>query len=752
MLSVQTIIISLLFLIILPSLAGYGFCKKLSLFQTFYGWYLTGCLLLWASAEFILVPFVYFQATFFCACTLVLLLYAGMAVYGLKSYTASNKTCWNPLTRIRSRIKHTDRGSLILLGVTALITVMVTVLFFFLPNPGKGDVHYIVSAVDMLKNDRLFLSDSASGRILDHIPGIYSADLVSPWSFTYTFLAFAGRVSPLVAAHRILPVSLILLCSCIYLSISEVFFQKSNRYRMLFIVMIWALQVMGFYSWYSASAQLLTRIWQGPAIVASIGIPMALYFLLNIYAQPLSKKYWLLLVLSDLSLCFMDRSGVILAILLILSFCTCYSLYFRNIWIAIYGSAICSVNVIYWVLADSVLNGIHFTGNPSAAEILQHLSNIVNVYYGDGKLIVLGLLCGIILNVISSKNSQRLLYPLLVILVLIFYPYFYQMATAGFSPWQTFWLFPEYLLIGITLTKFIEKAKDRKHKIVGLMLIAVLFLVSGSIPKINEKGLRQSNLEKINPSHKKIYDYILARDAVPSCIMRDGLLYEARQYDPDFVLPYSLNQDGSVSMIDMHFSSLPHLMEVPFLGTFRISRMARDHDINYIVVDVRDHMRLGLLHHARYRLLTRIGNDLIYCRLTPAEYRLQRENLARLNLKNRANRIISAVRKLDDEKLDKILSEAEEQAENDPATNGQSLPSENSTEDKSGDHPDEDTEDSGDQEDDNDSGEEESTEGSDEEESSENSGGEESSEDSGEEDTAGDSEEEESTEGSGNEE
>ena len=655
MISFQTITVSIMLLIIVPGMAGYGFCKRLDLFQSFYGWYLTGCFLLWAGTEIILVPMTYFHAGFIQACIAVLLLYILAAGYGFTMYKNSNRTALNPLVRIKARARRRFHREYLLLGINALITFAAICTYFFLQYDNPGDVHYIVSAADILKSGRLFLSNNATGQVLNHIPPVYSADLASPWSFTYAFLAGTAATSPLIAAHIILPVQLLLLCSCTYLTLSEIFFYKNNLVRLLFMAIVWACLFSGIFSDYSSEAQMMTRIWQGPALVACLGIPAILLVFLHIFSKPFSRKLWCLLAVFDLALCFMDRAGVILALIMIPAFSFIDTMIYKEIRIMIRGMVICLPNVMYWSLSDHIRRGIHYTGDPSAASIFKKLTESLKSCYGDSHLIVLGICCAVILSIISEKENRRLIYPLLAVVFLIFYPVFYGMASAGMASWSMLWLLPETVIIGITLTRFIMKASSRKNKTGGLLIIMVLLFISGYCSNGYKAVTKTANLEKVNPGHKKIYDYILSRSDSPTCLMTSSLLYEARQYAPEIKLAYSLNEDGSVSMIDTCYYKLPHLMEMPFLGSYGISRIVRHSDIDYIVVHVRDHMRIKLLRSIRFNLLKRIGNYLIYYHYTPEEFALYQENMHRLNIK--VKRVYRAVKKLDRLKFEELTAE-----------------------------------------------------------------------------------------------
>lgn len=663
MLTYQTIIISILLLLILPACAGYGLIKMLGLYKPFYSFYLTGSVFLWAGTEIILLPLIYFETPFSQAYIPVLLFYILAALSGLYMYWASNKKKINPFVRLNARSKTISRQDYLLLGINGVITSAVILISLSYYCQTNFDSHSIVSAVDMVNSDRIFLSHSSTGQALKSIPGIYSADLASPWSFTYAFLAFLTGTSPLIAAHMILPVQLILLCSCIYLEFTKVFSFRSVNYQVLFIGIIWACQLLGFSSAFTSQAQLMTRIWQGPALISALGIPLMIYMFFGLFAKPFSWKSWFLLGVSDLALCFMDRSGVILGLMMILAFCTAYAMIYRDVRIILFGGGTSLCNVICWALADSVNNGIHFTGDPSAFSILESLRESRLLYYGSGRMLVLGLACAIILSIISAKESRRLLYPLLAILFLIVYPVVYELAMAGLPSWNMYKLFPEYLLIALTLTKFIEKASPGKNKAVGLVIICLLLFLSGSNPFDYGDFSETANLEKLNPRHKEIYDYILARDASPSCIMADELVYEARQYSPDFVLPYSLNEDGSVAQIDTALCNIPAYMAKPFLGSFKLAKVGKNNNYNYIIVHVRDHMRVQILRSSKYWLVKRMHNYLIYYRYPPAEYELYKQNMALLNIDIKS--VYKAVKQLDTLKLESILQEALESSPQD---------------------------------------------------------------------------------------
>ncbi len=662
MLSIQTIILSLILLIVFPGCTGYGFCKKLDLSQSIYSWYLFGCVFLWGAMELILVPMIYFKAPFTWACALVLMVNVLGTCHGISAYRKSNPGSLNPVRRIRARKKRTLRFEYVLLAITGIITLAAASVYVFFQFQTLSDNHYITSATDMIRSDRFFLSSNATGKVLNSIPSIYSTELASPWTFTYAFLSWFASTSPLIAAHVILPLQLLLACSCCYLTLSEIFFFKNNLYRIIFIVLVWTIQLLGYYSGFTTEAHLMTRIWQGPALVSCLGIPVMLTVFLQLFSRPFYWKSWLVLCFSNLALCFMDRSGVILGLMMILAFCLIYACLHKNTIILACGAAICLSNIKYWVLADSILNGIHYKGRPSPAFILEKMSDLFLGYYGNTFMVILAVSCAIMLYIISAKESRRFLYPFLAIITMTIYPVICMMAMAGLKKWTIFWLFPEYIIISLTLTKFIEKTYRKSSKLAGLIFISFLMLICGYYT-FNFADISQTaNLEKINDGHKEIYDYILSRDAEPSCIMDDSLLYEARQYSADFVLPYSLKEDGSIDMIDLPYYTIPNLLEYPLRGSFKLVSIARDNGFNYIIIKADHHMRVKTLLSSKFILLNRIGNYLIYYRHTPEEYKLFRQNMDKLN--TNFTRVFRIVKKFNEKQLKDLIESSLSDEEN----------------------------------------------------------------------------------------
>lgn len=654
MLSAQTVFISFVLLFFLPFFSGYGICKKLNLNQTFYGWFLIGSFLTWGLFEFVLVPMIYLKLSFFAAWAVLILISILTGVYGLYRFITANPFTVSPFRRFIARGRRMSHAEYLLFSLTLLFTVCAAAGYLFFQFDNTGDAHYIVSAADMLKTGRLFLSDNASGKLLNQIPGNYSADLSSPWSFIYAYVSAAAGTSPLIAAHLIIPVQLLALCSCIYLLFSDLFFDGQAAKKLLFITLVWLIQLLGYYSPFTTEAGLMTCIWQGPSLVGALGIPFLITCLMRLYEKPFSRNSYLLLGLVDLSLCFMDRCGVILGLLLIMVFCISYSLVRRDLRIALFGGSVCIININYWILADSIKNGIHFSGSPSTAEVLQNLQSLFETYYGNGRMLVLAASCLIILSLVSRKALLRLIYPVLIMLILILYPFFYNMIIASIPQDRLFWLFPEYLFIGLALTFIIARTASRKNKVFGMAIIALLLLISGYNTYQNAVITEAGNLEKINPGHKKIFDYLLSKNDHPKCLMKEELLSEARQYNADFVLPYSLKANGSLDRIPFYYTKLPDLMTFPFRGTYKIYLLIKDRNFDYILVPTKEHMRVKLLHRAGFRLMTKIDDTIIYHYQSPEEYQFYLDTMALIHIY--PDKIYKAVRKLDAQEIEILRS------------------------------------------------------------------------------------------------
>lgn len=617
----------LLFVILIPALSGYFLSKRFQLTQNFYVWYPVGSIFLWACSQLVLVPLVMIKASFYLALFIVTLLYflAGMA--GLLSYRNHNSKHLNPIIRFLHCWNGLDKKCRFSHLLTLFITTGVIVIVTVLQKAEFSDVHYIVSAADMIKSGKMFLSNPASGELQDFFPGSYLADLASPWSFQYAFLGAVTFNKPIVAAHLLLPVQIVILCSCIYRLLAARYSSGKVQEGDFFFLIIWMIQLLGCYSIYCPETILMTRPWHSDAAISSIGLPLVIYTYLCIDKESDRKEYYYLLTGVNLALCYMSRTGICLGIILNLAFAFCYSIRKQSIRIMV-KSLFCLIpNIIYWcVSCKPALPSFQWL------PALEKISNSFKLYTGDQLMIILGVMSVILLTICSMSHSASLVYPVLTALALTIVSLFFGLLPPDIATVSIYWLFPEAFFITLSFLWIVSRSGGYGNRIFAYAVIFIILMVSKNGFYSLKNTTVIGNTQKTDPSAREVYDYILSRNLTPSCYFCDKYVWGARQYSGDFVMPYNYKDDGSLTFAHTHNQIIPEAMRRNFYISFYLCLYASQENVNFIVLPASDHLQARYLKRFGYYPGNRIGDTIIYIYNTVAE-REQRQFISdKLNL------------------------------------------------------------------------------------------------------------------------
>ncbi len=635
----------LLFIILIPVFTGYFLSKRLQLAQNFYIWYLLGSFSLWAMSQLLLVPLVMAKASFYLAVFLVTVLYLVGGAAGILTCIAYGKItspdprvrftcCWTRLSKDQ-RLSHT---------IALILTLFIIINVTLFQGQEFSDVHYLVSAVDMIKSGRMFMSNPASGSLLTHFSSSSLADVTSPWAFQYAFLGIVTFTKPVLAAHLMMPVQMIILCSCLYQLFAWEYDSDSLLLRNVFFIMMWTIQLLGCYSVHCSELALMTRGWHPSAPISTVGLPLIIYLYLRLRDLADRKLYFVLLAGVNLALCFMDITGMVLGLLLSLGFGIFYSIWKRSL--PLMAGCLFSVvpNLFFLWLQSRV-------SLPSTQDTLsfKRLVNSFDLYAGDQLMIILAICLVITLCIFSRTRALSLVFPVLVSLALAAI-----LALAGLLPSamdevNLYWLFPEALFITVGFLWIIRNSSGFKnHLFICCMFLLMLLISSNSFPAAANMHFLE-NPQKMDSQCKQIYDYILGQDKEASCFFCDEYVWAARQYSGDFILPYIYNKDGSLTFAHAHDQSFPQSMFIGFPASYYICSHAALADINYIVVKADRHLHFRILKNHDYYAVNRIDNTIIYAHSSPAETEQRNYISKQLNLG--LDSFYKTLRKIDNEKM-----------------------------------------------------------------------------------------------------
>lgn len=307
--SVLNIILAVIVLGIVPVLVGNSICGIVHIDVKVSSSYVLGYAVIWALFQLVTVPLVLFKQSFIVVVIAISVIIAGLCIYGIIRKYYSIKSAKLPkLTNASERI------AFILTCLTVLALLVITAL---MQHMDADDSRFVVNAVDIVRTNRMFLTNPATGQSIDVWKGELLKDITSPWAVFIAYCAKATGIHATVMAHTFLPLVLTLVMCMVYWMLSDIFFKGDWVYRSIFFILAILLTVYGYYSVYSAETFAITRIWQGKAVVASIGIPLIYFICMKVYEDDTRTGYYALLYVMSFAMCLMSGMGITIGAVMI---------------------------------------------------------------------------------------------------------------------------------------------------------------------------------------------------------------------------------------------------------------------------------------------------------------------------------------------------------------------------------------------------------------------------------------------------
>ncbi len=339
---ILNVALAVLVLWIVPYVAGNGFCDALQIKKTVPKLYLMGLVAIWAFCQLVTVPLVLLKASFWTVIILLSSWILFLCGYGLYQ---------RDFPKIERGKKTGEQRAVILVTGVLIASFMLAVLLG--QHMDADDSRFVVNAVDIVRTNRMFLTDPNTGNEIGTWLGELSKDVTAPWA---VYLAYCGKltgISPTVIAHTILPLALFTAILGVWWMLSGEFFGKDVLHRCIFLDVMMFLHLYGYFSVYSAETFTMVRLWQGKAAVAGLGIPAMLLICMRIYRYNRKSDYICLMFL-DLSMCLMSGMGVVIGALLLGCFGLLYGIFkrkwriTRNFWLMIIPNGI--YYLIYYLI------------------------------------------------------------------------------------------------------------------------------------------------------------------------------------------------------------------------------------------------------------------------------------------------------------------------------------------------------------------------------------------------------------------
>lgn len=300
-LAVWNVLLAVLVLLVVPVFVGNEICGVLEQEITIAKSFLMGTVSMWGICQIVAVPLILLKQSFFAVVIILVIICTVLiadGVYHKRFFRFAFKanTVWEKLAMI---MMFSAMGVLVAGAV-------------FLQHTDADDSRFVVNAVDIVRTNKMFLTNPATGEPLSMWEGELIKDVTSPWAVFIAYCAKLTGIHPAIMAHTILPPVLYILAGCVFWLLSDEFFEEVI-YRCVFVCFAILLNIYGYCSIYSAETFFMVRIWQGKAVVAGIGIPLLILMFLWIYRQNMPERsIIILLFLTEIAVCLLSGMGVVI--------------------------------------------------------------------------------------------------------------------------------------------------------------------------------------------------------------------------------------------------------------------------------------------------------------------------------------------------------------------------------------------------------------------------------------------------------
>jgi hypothetical protein len=287
-------------LILLPIIIGSGILKlgkqniKISLAL------MIGLFCEFAIFEFFAIPYTLLGLTFYTlrnTWLIVVLVFVVMSIIKLAEGHFFTKELLdkNHINKVKNKLKDTINK----LPKTLVIIFLILLFFqcymgYNYKHEDADDSNMVAKAVIAVDTNSLFKYDD-EGNELTSIP---MRNGLSPFFWFTGCIATLSNVHSTIMAHTIFPVIFVLIAYNVYYLIATTLFKDNLKKQFIFLIILSVLYIFGNYTRYSIFVRLLTRIWQGKSILATITIPFIFYLFLEYIGKENDNFYWFVLMIS----------------------------------------------------------------------------------------------------------------------------------------------------------------------------------------------------------------------------------------------------------------------------------------------------------------------------------------------------------------------------------------------------------------------------------------------------------------------
>lgn len=334
-------------MIVIPTLLGSEVCSLLKIKNTLPKSFVFGTITTWAVCQIISVPLILFKQSF----TVVVVLQSVIVVL----------LCAHGIYKKRIPKIAIEKHSIV--EILGLIFMIAMACYMIIPQIGlqltnADDSRFVVNAVDIVRTNRLLLTDVNTGKEIYSWIGDLHKDVASPWPVYIAYLSKITGIHVATMCHTILPPILLLMVCCIYWMFSEEFFEEEKLNRYIFVAIVILLTIYGHYSVYSSETFVLSRIWQGKSVITAIAIPLLILCMMWIYKEVSKENAWskqyITLLLCSIAFGLPSNMGFLITCVMLGCFGLVYGICKKSMKVMLGIWLSCVPNLIYLYISYSI--------------------------------------------------------------------------------------------------------------------------------------------------------------------------------------------------------------------------------------------------------------------------------------------------------------------------------------------------------------------------------------------------------------
>lgn len=269
---------------------------------------LSGYIIAFAVFDLLVLPSIFLKLTLGLFSKLFFVV---MILLSLTGFIIGRKTTLSLIKEAVSTVFNIKKQAFLLLAM--LLILGQTIYVASSTHIDDDDAFYVATAETAVASDTLMEIDPYTGEAYTELPARYMLSPVMIWNAAISKIT---HTPPVITAHTILPCIFIPLSYMVYYLFADLLERRKKiKNKGLFLLLVTIIFAFSGYSVYSQGTFLLTRIWQGKAMLAAFLLPAVLLYLMMFFEAGLTKKTYIWMFFVMTACCLVSEMGIMLGMI-----------------------------------------------------------------------------------------------------------------------------------------------------------------------------------------------------------------------------------------------------------------------------------------------------------------------------------------------------------------------------------------------------------------------------------------------------